>query len=180
MANRPTLESALREFAAVFMRRSVHEFIRTMKEGGLSPSQLNTLMRLHYRGPCPISEVGDDLGVTAAAASQMVERLVQQGLIERGEDPQDRRLRPIRLTSHGKALIARGVEARVAWMESLRDAFGPKEHAQATKLLTRLTQAVRDLDSYEGPPESLHNPATLPTSAGATLSRKTKEMGIPS
>jgi len=151
-----------------------------MKEGGLSPSQLNTLMRLHYRGPCPISEVGDDLGVTAAAASQMVERLVQQGLIERGEDPQDRRLRPIRLTADGKALIARGVEARVSWIESLRDAFGPKERAGVTEMLTRLTQAVRNLDADEGSPETLHGTDSVSPQLGGSLVRKNKETGIPS
>ena len=140
-----SLERALREWAHVFMRRSVHEFIRAMKDAGLSPSQLSTLMRLHYHGPCPISEVGDDLGVTTAAASQMVERLVQQGLIERSEDPEDRRVRPIRLTPQGKALVGRGIEARLAWMQGLQDALAPKEQAQASRILGRLTEAARHL-----------------------------------
>jgi len=144
-----SFEGALRAWAAVFLRRSVREFMRTMKDAGLSASQLNTMMRLHYRGSCAISEVGDDLGVTPAAASQMVERLVQQGLIERGEDPQDRRLRPIRLTPHGKALIARGVEARVAWIEGLRDALPLKEQSRAAQILERLTEAVRHLEAEE-------------------------------
>jgi len=140
-----SLERALREWAHVFMRRSVHEFIRAMKDAGLSPSQLSTLMRLHYHGPCPISEVGDDLGVTTAAARPMVERLVQQGLIERSEDPEDRRVRPIRLTPQGKALVGRGIEARLAWMQGLQDALAPKEQAQASRILGRLTEAARHL-----------------------------------
>jgi DNA-binding MarR family transcriptional regulator len=125
----------------------MREFIRTLKDAGLSPSQLNTLMRLHYRGPCPISEVGDDLGVTTAAASQLVERLVQQGLIERGEDPADRRVRRIRLTPQGKALIARGVEARVGWVGGLMGVIPVEEQSHAADVLRRLTGAARALDA---------------------------------
>ncbi len=72
---------------AVFMRRSMHEFMDSMKDTGLSMPQLTTLIRLHYHGPCPISGIGDDLGVTTAAASQMVDRLVHLGLLDRTEAP---------------------------------------------------------------------------------------------
>jgi len=44
MATSREFEGALRAWATVFMRRSVHEFFRAMKDSGLSPSQLNTLI----------------------------------------------------------------------------------------------------------------------------------------
>ena len=62
-----------------------------MEETGLSFSQINILMRLLHGGNTGVSEVGSQLGVTNAAASQAVDRLVQLGLIERTEDPDDRR-----------------------------------------------------------------------------------------
>ncbi|HET7011703.1 MAG TPA: MarR family transcriptional regulator [Anaerolineales bacterium] len=147
MPDSAQFEKSLRAFAAVFLRRSVHEFIRSMKDVGLSPSQLQTLMRLHHHGPCPITEVGDDLGVTAAAASQMAERLVQLGLIERSEDVDDRRVKRIRLTPEGRAIVAKGVEARVAWIKGLKRFLDPSEQAQAVAVLARLTEAAQELDA---------------------------------
>ena len=147
MAEPASFERSLRAFAGVILRRSVHEFIRSMKEAGISPSQLNTLMRLHYQGSCPISEVGDELGVSAAAASQMAERLVQLGFIERSEDSDDRRIKRIRLTSVGKAMVARGIEARVSWIKGLKQFLGPEEQAEASAVLARLTEAVRALEA---------------------------------
>jgi DNA-binding MarR family transcriptional regulator len=139
-------EDAVRAWAAVFMRRSVHEFIVGMKDSGLSPSQVNTLMRLHYRGSCPVSSIGGELGVTAAAASQIVDRLAGMGLIERSEDPKDRRVRRIRLTAKGRGLVARGVEARIAWVRDLSHRLPSRDLGQIIDSLNRLTQAAEDSD----------------------------------
>jgi len=139
-------ETAMRAWATVFMRRSVHEFIVAMKDSGLSTSQLNTLMRLHYHGSCPVSGISDELGLTAAAASQIVERLVGMGLIERSEDPKDRRVRQIRLTGKGRSLVARGVEARIGWVRQLARRLTPRQLAAAVEVLEEMTQAADALD----------------------------------
>src|SRR3990172_4618750 len=98
----------VREWSEVFMRRSMRDFIRFTKDTGLSNPQISTLMRLHYHGVCGVSEIGVHLDVTNAAASQMVERLVQQGLLERAEHPDDRRAKQLTLTRKGRALIEKG------------------------------------------------------------------------
>lgn len=73
--------TVVREWAEVFMRRSGRDFKRFMDATGLSFSQLNILMRLFHRGHIGVSEVGERMGVTNAAASQAVERLVQMGFV---------------------------------------------------------------------------------------------------
>jgi len=146
MTSSREFEAALRAWATVFMRRSVHEFILAMKDSGLSLSQLNTLMRLHYRGPCQVSGIGDELGLTPAAASQIVERLSGMGLIDRSEDPNDRRVRQITLTSKGRGLVARGVEARIAWVRELTRRLPADELASIVEVLRRLTEAADGLE----------------------------------
>ena len=148
-------ENALRAWASVFMRRSVHEFMVAMKDSGLSTSQLNTLMRLHYRGSCPVSGISDELGLTAAAGSQIVDRLAGMGLIERSEDPKDRRVRQVRLTAKGRGLVARGVEARLAWTRNLARRIPPSELGRIIEALGRLTQAADALDRQEPASASL-------------------------
>ncbi len=147
MARSTQFESALRAWAGVFMRRSVRSFIMAMKDSGLSSSQLNTLMRLHYHGSCPVSAIGDELGVTAAAATQIADRLAGMGLIERAEDPADRRVRRIRLTDPGRKLVRRGLEARIAWARELAAELPERDLDQIVDALHRLTEAAGRLDT---------------------------------
>ena len=141
------LSSALREWAELFMRRSMRDFIYFMKETGLSTTQLNTLMRLYYHGACPISDIVDHLGVTKAATSQLAQRLVEQGLVERSEDPDDRRVKQLTLTAGGRALIDQGIEVRRRWLEDLTTALPPEQQANIIKALVDLTETARKLDS---------------------------------
>jgi len=141
---------AVREWAEVFGRRSMREALRFWRESELTMPQVSTLMRLHHEGACGISEVGSHLGVTNAAASQMVEKLVQQGLLERAEDPRDRRAKQLTLTPKGRALIQTGLEARRRWLEELSTALTPEQQKAVIAVLPYLTQAARELEPRSG------------------------------
>ncbi|MCG3209802.1 MAG: hypothetical protein FOGNACKC_03429 [Anaerolineae bacterium] len=141
------LSAALREWAELFMRRSMRDFIHFIKANGLSTTQLNTLMRLYHHDSCPMSDIGDHLGITNAATSQMVQRLVEQGLLARAEDPTDRRVKQLTLTAEGRALIDRAIEARRLWLEDLTSALPPDQQANIITALVDLTHAARKLDS---------------------------------
>jgi DNA-binding MarR family transcriptional regulator len=145
----PRLTEILRDWTEVFMRRSLGEFKRYMDNSGLSWPQVNTLMRLHYGGACGVSEVGSHLGVTSAAASQMVERLVQMGLLERTEDPDDRRAKLLALSRKGRALIDKGIEARRAWTAELTTRLSAEQQATIIIALTYLLQAAREVEAPE-------------------------------
>jgi len=137
----------LSEWVGVFMRRSMRDFMQSMKNSGLSMPQLSTLMRLYYQNSCGVSEVGSQLGVTNAAASQMIERLVRQGLLERAEHPDDRRAKQLKLTPKGRMLISKTIEARRRWMEALTTALTRDQQATIITALTSLTEAARELES---------------------------------
>jgi DNA-binding MarR family transcriptional regulator len=136
----------LREWSEVFMHRSMRDFKRFMNDSGLSMPQISTLMRLYHHGECAVSEVADDLGVTNAAASQMVERLVQLGLLERAENPSDRRAKQLTLTPKGRALIQKSLEARRRWMEELIAALTPERRKAIMAALLYLTEAAHRLE----------------------------------
>jgi DNA-binding MarR family transcriptional regulator len=147
MSSAKQLSEVLREWAEVFTHRSMRDFKRFTDDSGLSPGQIHTLMRLHAQGACGVSEIGSHLGVTNAAASQMIEKLVRQGLLERAEDPHDRRARQLKLTRRGRALIEKGIEARRRWMEALTTTLTAHQQATITTALTYLTEAARRLDA---------------------------------
>ncbi|RPI34558.1 MAG: MarR family transcriptional regulator [Chloroflexota bacterium] len=148
----------LSEWTGVLMRRSMRDFMRIMKDTGLSMSQLGVLIRLYFQQECGISDIGSHLGVSNPAASQLVERLVQQGLLDRSEDLSDRRAKQIRLTAKGRLLIEEHIEARRRWMEELTTTLSREEQESIIRALTLLNQAAHDLDSAAHP-----QPASSPT-----------------
>ena len=139
----------LRDWAEVFMNRSMRETIQFWKESELSMGQISALMRLHYRGACGISDIGSHVGVTSAAASQMVDKLVQQGFLARTEHPHDRRAKQLTLTAKGRALIEKGIEARRRWLEELGATLTAEQQKAVVVALPYLTEAVRDLESAQ-------------------------------
>jgi DNA-binding MarR family transcriptional regulator len=146
MSDSDRFTALLHSWAEVFMRRSMHDFVKFSKDSGVSMPQLSTLMRLYHQGACGVSDIGSHLGVTNAAASQMIDRLVQQGLLERSEDPKDRRGKHIQVTPKGRQLIEDGIEARRRWMEELTTELTAEEQVLIVHALILLTRAARQLE----------------------------------
>jgi DNA-binding MarR family transcriptional regulator len=139
----------IRKWSEVFMKRSMRDFKHFMDDSGLSPSQISTLMRLNFRGGCGVSDIAEHVGITNAAASQLIDRMVNMSLIERVEDPLDRRAKLLSLTVKGKALVEDGIAARQRWMELLTSALTLDEQNTIAAALTMLTAAAQRLEEKE-------------------------------
>ncbi len=146
MSTAKQFNTALRDWAEIFMTRSMREWVRFVKSSGLSMPQFSTLMRLYYHGGCGISEISAHLDVTAPAASQMVDRLVQTGLLERVEDPNDRRAKQVTLSAKGRALIEKGIEARNRWSEELAPKLTAEQRGLVIEALSHLAEAANKLE----------------------------------
>jgi DNA-binding MarR family transcriptional regulator len=139
----------LHDWSETFMRRSMHEFIQFSKESGLSMHQIRTLFHLRQDGRCGVSEIGDLLGVTNPAASQMIDRLVLNGYIERTEDPTDRRAKRLKLTFKGSEIVNESIEILRRWMERLTDVLSLEEQKSIISALLILTKTAQDMDPRE-------------------------------
>jgi DNA-binding MarR family transcriptional regulator len=137
---------ALREWLHVFMTRSTHDLVRFLKEADLTMGQYSVLMRLSHDGQCGVTDVGGHLGITNAAASQLVDKLVQQSLVERSEHPTDRRIRQLSLTANGRDLVQRSMEARIGWTNALFDALPTEQRAAVIQGLRDLAAAAQSLE----------------------------------
>lgn len=142
----PQLIQSMRQFMDIAMHYSIRASGHFIKAHGLSMPQFSILMQLHYRGVCGMSEVSERFEITAAAASQLVDKLVQSGLIRRQEDPQDRRAKSLELTDKGKELIHKGIEERYRWVEPLAGKLTAEESAKVAKALEIMTRAATDLE----------------------------------
>jgi len=137
--------AALEEWINVSMHRSMRNFIGYARQRGLSMSHIGAMFHIHREGTCGVTELGNHLDVTSAAASQMLDRLVQQELILRTEDPDDRRVKQIELSDKGKLLLEEGIRARQRWVEDLVESLSQVEKDTIKAALDTLNDKVRAL-----------------------------------
>ncbi|MBK8616976.1 MAG: MarR family transcriptional regulator [Anaerolineales bacterium] len=147
MIKHTQFSKTLRAWMDTFMHRSMRGWSHFAKSTGLSMPQFSILMQLHHKGPCGISEISERFDVTAAAASQLVDKLVQAGYLERAEDPADRRAKLLTLSAAGEVLISQGTEERYRWMDDLALVLSVEEREKVSEALTLLTHAVEKMET---------------------------------
>jgi DNA-binding MarR family transcriptional regulator len=147
MTKSSLFSKAIRSWMDVFMQRSMRGWGLFAKSTGLSMPQFSMMMQLHYKGACGMSQVSERFEITAAAASQLVDKLVQGGLIKRDEDPHDRRAKVLNITDKGRQLIQRGIEERYRWVDQLEGKLTMEERAQVSDALNIMTRAAQELEA---------------------------------
>ena len=95
---RHRLVELLWSFAPAYQRWS--ESFLTKK--GLSPQRLRILGSIHERGPRIMSELKEELGVTATNVTALIDSLEKDGLVIRQPHPTDRRATVIILSKKAK------------------------------------------------------------------------------
>lgn len=100
-------------------------------------SQARSIMILaQASAPLPINELATRLQLSVAATGRNVDQLLKQGLLDRQEDPRDRRIKRVSLTPQGRAQVARALTIKRASMSAFLDQLEPDDH---TRLLAALT-----------------------------------------
>jgi DNA-binding MarR family transcriptional regulator len=137
----------LHGWVKVFIKRNGQDYKHFMDESGLSFSQVNTLMRLHFTEQADISDISEQMGITNAAASQLVEQMVRLGLLDHMADPIDRRIKRLALTPNGHALAETLVDMRRKWVEQFTDSLTSRQREAISDALQVMTDAARNIDT---------------------------------
>lgn len=96
-----------------------------------------------------VSELSEKMSVTPGAITQFIDRLVDKGMVERFEDPKDRRIVRIRLTTKAKAKFQK---IRGFYMEKTSEMFNnlsDDELKQLASILKKI-EAKGDGDDWRG------------------------------
>jgi DNA-binding MarR family transcriptional regulator len=147
MISSTQLIQTIRQFMDIAMHYSIRERAHFARSTGLSMPQFGILMQVHHRGNCGVSEISGHFDITNAAASQLVDKLVQSGLIQRAEDPHDRRAKLLNLTEKGRELIQQGTQERYRWVDQLAGKLTAEERVKVAEALNILTQAAQELEA---------------------------------
>ncbi len=147
MTKESQFTQAIRSWMDTFMHRSMRGWSLFAKSTGLSMPQFSVLMQLHHKGAFGMSEISERFEVTPAAASQLVDKLVQNGLVVREEDPNDRRAKLLNLTDKGRDIIHQGMEERYRWVNQLAERLTVDERARISEALDIMTHTAHELEA---------------------------------
>jgi DNA-binding MarR family transcriptional regulator len=116
------------------------------RQAGLSTSELHSLRHL-MRGPLGPVELGRLLGVTSAASSGVVDRLVSRGHAERRSHPGDGRRTEVVITDSGRAEVLARLQPMFAALADLDASLDDHDREVVERYLLGATAAMRNLMS---------------------------------
>jgi len=125
--------------------------LRTLVHEGmdLTYNQYKTLLTIADRGECSLGDLGRELEIAMSSASQMVDRLVGQGLVHRRQDEENRRQVIIRLTPQGEELIAelrRGILER---FEKILNRLSERDQEALVESFEAIARIMKKIDTGE-------------------------------
>jgi DNA-binding MarR family transcriptional regulator len=123
------------------------EQLEQLAGDALTFAQLKLLRLVARRGTLSVSDVAAFLGVSTAAASKAVDRLVRAGYLHRAASPDDRRALRVTITGEAQALLATYERATA---ESLTARLGTNRPAALRRLADELTRLAVDIGPQAG------------------------------
>ncbi|HEY7293830.1 MAG TPA: MarR family transcriptional regulator [Dehalococcoidia bacterium] len=118
-----------------------------------TPDQIHALRIIALRDHMTVGELAAALGLEQNSGSQLVERLVQRGLVNRDRAPADRRQSLITVSAEGRELLLAGEPDAEELAEELL-AHLPADQVQHSASVLRSIRAYANRTMASGPPRS--------------------------
>ena len=131
-------ENELAAGVTAALERLIGLFRSLSPPDGLSLTAAATLATLERYGPCRLTALATYEGVTQPAMTQLVDRLQGMSLLERTQDPADRRVVQVRITGEGRTLLARRRAVRAGRVAELLARLSPGDQALLAAALPAL------------------------------------------
>jgi DNA-binding MarR family transcriptional regulator len=123
-------------------------------DSGLTITQLRSLFLIADKGRTNFRKLAEALGVTPSNVTGIVDRLEEQGLVRRTQNPEDRREMTLQATDKGEALISSLKEAGMKEMTRILSLLSVEELSSLTRGLSAFIEAA---DSDRGHIEDGHD-----------------------
>ncbi len=135
MSSQDEFLKEMENWVNLYMNRSLSKYYDFLKSTNVSMHQAYALTFIHYNGPSKISDICEHMMVSAAATSQLVDRLEKQDLVQRTAAPGDRRVRNVVLSETGERFVQQSTAARKNWIKEIPGAVEEKQLDQITAAL---------------------------------------------
>ncbi len=120
----------------------------------LTIGQLKSLFFIDFEGSTNFKKLATALGVTPPNVTGIVDRLVEQGLVSREENPEDRRMLLLKTTEKGRDLLVKLRASRISRMSDMLAKLSLEEMSALAEGLRALVNAGK---YNEGKHKDEHN-----------------------
>jgi DNA-binding MarR family transcriptional regulator len=100
------------------------------------------LKLLGHQGPMRVSTLAQVIGLDASTISRHVKQLEDRGLLERTEDPDDRRASQVTVSEQGSSCLAAGFAARRGVISHALDQLSADERETLRDLVARVVDSL--------------------------------------
>lgn len=138
----------LDSFAEVMSRLLVERYQSHLAELDLTLLQAQVL-RILWRGSLLTGQLASELRISAPALTQLTDRLVRKGLIERQAAADDRRCVLVGLSAKGKRLVDQFRRQR---KDIFNGALAYLNDAEQAQVVEGLSKVIEALERYESQP----------------------------
>src|SRR5690242_4367545 len=127
--------------------------LRVIEETGLSITQCKALLELGGLGgderAWQVSDLAERFGVSVPSMSRAVDALVKAKLANRVEDPDDRRVRRVKITAKGRELVAKIVTVRMTGIEAFVSTLSSTQRRKLDAAVESLMEREDLAQTYE-------------------------------
>ncbi len=116
--------------------------VNDVRGEGLSIGEFAVLELLYHRGQTLLGEIQKRILVSSGGITFLVDRLVEKGLVERRDCPDDRRARYAALTREGTRMMRKIFPRHAARIAQAMQGLDDREQRDATRLLKQLGLAA--------------------------------------
>lgn len=124
---------------------------------GLTIPQMVTLFAIRGAGTCRMSELAEATQQSAGTLTGIVDRLIDDNLVYRVRDSEDRRVVQVALTAEGERRLARAVDARHHDMERMLTLFSNIQINELQSLLHLMLDGMYTMSFVESARGELTN-----------------------
>jgi DNA-binding MarR family transcriptional regulator len=148
-SNKQIVVKEIAEHLPEIMRRLFGGRLITSGAWELTVPQLRALTFTADNADCTMGALARSQGIGLSAASGLVERLVQQGLVEREAAPNDRRRVCLRLTNAGRRAREACRRERKRRVEAALRSLSAKQRAEIAAALALLRKALEATEQFD-------------------------------
>ena len=117
--------------------------VASIENGETTPSQIGILFNLKdQKEPMRMSDLAKKMSASLPSMTGIVSRLVEKGMVERGDDPLDRRVVTVTLTPHGELCATELLDEIQDLWSSLISDLGVQERKDFLRLIRRIKSII--------------------------------------
>jgi DNA-binding MarR family transcriptional regulator len=133
------------ELLPQIMRGLSHHENNYLTRGEISLPQFLVLEYLHRNGTSTMSGLADHLGISRAAATGLIDRMIGQKFVVRKDDAHDRRVVWIRISPKGKGTVESIKGQKMKTIIKVFDKISPKDREHYLNILKQMVTIIDSL-----------------------------------